>query len=283
MNVRPAVFAMQGWYPLDAEECRATLEQYRQSFPGRPTGRCAGVVPHAGWAFSGRLAAWTFTALAAAEPEVVFLFGGHMLPGQRPVCMPEGAWGTPLGEVPVEAELAGALVERFDCRRETAERFEPDNTIELQLPMLKFTWPQARVVAVQVPPEQQAMQMGAWAAEQAEQRGLRAVAIGSTDLTHYGPHYGFTPKGSGAEALRWAKEDNDRPLIALLEKLDIDAAVEHALRQHSACCPGAAGAAAHFARACGAERGRLIEHTTSHDIAPRGEPQMWVGYAGIVY
>jgi AmmeMemoRadiSam system protein B len=57
----------------------------------------------------------------------------------------------------------------------------------------------------------------------------------------------------------------------------------HALRHRSACCPGAAAAAVQFAAARGASCGQLIAHTTSHEIAPRGEPSTWVGYAGIVF
>ena len=83
MNVRRPIFGLQGWYPNREQDCRSALEEYRKSFPGRPSGELAGVVPHAGWVFSGRLAAWTFAALAGASPQVVFLFGGHMGPGQR--------------------------------------------------------------------------------------------------------------------------------------------------------------------------------------------------------
>jgi len=283
MSVRRPIFGLQGWYPNGELDCRTALDDYKKSFAGQPAGELAGVVPHAGWVFSGRLAAWTFAALAKASPRVVFLFGGHMGPGQRPVCMPEGAWGTPLGEVPVHETIAAELTERYDCRIETADRFEPDNTIELQMPILKQTWPGAAVVAVQVPPDPEAFGMGAWAAEAAERHGVDAVAIGSTDLTHYGPNYGFSPKGYGAEALRWSREENDRPFSDHLLGLRAQEAVDHALANHSACCPGAAAAAVSFAKARGATKGKLIEHTTSHEVEPRGQPRMWVGYAGIVF
>ncbi len=283
MGVRPAVFARQGWYPQAPGDCRAALDAFRQSFPGAPTGSRAGIVPHAGWVFSGQLAAWTFLALSGQDPAVVFLFGGHMPPGGRPSCMPEGAFETPLGQVPVHADLAAEIVRRFDCRVETAERFEPDNTIELQLPILKYVWPAAQVVAVQVPADPDGLELGAEAARLARSASLPAVAIGSTDLTHYGPHYGFSPKGSGQAAHDWSKQDNDRPYIDHLLSLDPRAALDHALAHHSACCPGAAGAAARFAAEGGAKSGELIAHTTSHEIEPRGAPQMWVGYAGIVY
>ncbi|MBN2494418.1 MAG: AmmeMemoRadiSam system protein B [Deltaproteobacteria bacterium] len=283
-ETRRPVFALQGWYPADEASCRRALEDYRRDCP-EASGSVAGIVPHAGWHFSGRLATWTFCALSRkVEPACVFVFGGHMGRADRPVCMPEGAFGTPLGPVEVDAELAAEAASRFDCLCETPERFTPDNTLELQMPILKFFWPQARAVAMQVPADADlAEAIGAWAAAAGQESGLAAVAIGSTDLTHYGASYGFVPKGTGEAAHRWAKEENDGPFIERLLAADGPAAVKHALENHSACCPGAAAAAVAFARARGASRGRLLGHVTSHEVDGRNGPSMWVGYASIVY
>jgi AmmeMemoRadiSam system protein B len=179
--------------------------------------------------------------------------------------------------------MASELISRFECQEESPQRFQPDNTIELQMPFIREVWPQAKVVAVQVPPDQTAEAIGQWAAEKTREHNINAVAIGSTDLTHYGANYGFTPKGSGEEAHRWSKEQNDRPFIDRLLKLDYKDAVDHALANHSACCAGAAAAAVAFAKSRGATAGRLIEHITSHEVESRGRPSMWVGYASIVY
>ena len=283
MNVRPPVFASQGWYPASERACRQAIEEYLASFPGKPTGHNAGIVPHAGWVFSGKTAAWTFAALQEAAPDVVFVFGGHLQSSAWCISMPRGAFGTPLGPVPVEEQIAEELVENFTCHRETAARPTPDNTIELQMPLIKAVWPDASVVAVQVPPCPDAASFGSWAAEAAKRHGKSAVAIGSTDLTHYGANYGFTPQGVGEEALRWSKEENDRPFIDRLLALDTTGALGHALANQSACCPGAAVAAVGFALARGAGEGKLIEHTSSHEVDGRGDPRMWVGYASIVF
>jgi AmmeMemoRadiSam system protein B len=283
MNIREPIFAQQGWYPASESRCRQTIEEYLASFPKKTKGQLAGIVPHAGWIYSGRTAAWTFAALKEAEPDVVFVFGGHMHPGERCICMPEGAFGTPLGPVEVAEDLGNDLFAKFDCVEESPMRFTPDNTIELQMPFIKAVWPQAKVLAIQAPPSKQAIKLGDWAATIAMEKDLKAVAIGSTDLTHYGANYGFTPKGLGAKAYHWSNEENDKPFIDLLLKLDAQKAMEHALTNHSACCSGAAAAAASFARARGAKAGQLIQHTTSHELEKTGEPSMWVGYASIVF
>jgi AmmeMemoRadiSam system protein B len=277
------LFAFQGWYPSSERGCRQAVDEYLQSYSGKPEGAFAGIVPHAGWIYSGRLATLTFAALAKTKPQVVFLFGGHMHPGQKCVCMPAGAFGTPLGPVVVHENLSTRLVEQFGCITESPQNASPDNTIELQMPIIRAVWPEAKVVAVAVAPGSQAEEIGSFAAQAASDSQLSAVAIGSTDLTHYGANYGFSPQGTGPEALAWSKQKNDRPFIDRLLALDAPGAVEHALANHSACCPGAAAAAVAFARARGATEGKLIEHTTSHDVEGRGSPSMWVGYAAIVY
>ena len=283
MNIREPLFALQGWYPSREGDCREAIAGYLKSYPGSPAGNLAGIVPHAGWVYSGRLAALTFAALDAVKPQLVFLFGGHMHPGQKCECMTEGAFGTPLGPVVVHQELANELTAKFDCSTQTPHNASPDNTIELQMPFIRSVWPEAKVVAVAVAPGEQAGQIGRFCSQQASALNLKAVAIGSTDLTHYGMNYGFSPKGSGPEALEWSKQQNDRPFIDRLLALDGPGATEHALANHSACCPGAAAAALAFAKDRGAKAGKLIEHTTSHEVEGRGSPNMWVGYASIVY
>jgi MEMO1 family protein len=283
MKPRPFVFAQQGWYPRDPSQCKKEIENYFSRCQQKFQATTAGIVPHAGWAYSGQVAAQTFSALKAADPQVVFLFGGHMHPSDHCLCMPEGAFDTPLGHIEVESDLASALVETFHCDRETTSNFHPENTVELQLPFIRSVWPMAKIVAVLVPPSPIADEIGLWTAQQIQGRKQNAVAIGSTDLTHYGVNYGFTPHGLGNEALRWSKEENDRPFLHALLQFNTQDAIRHALEHHSACCPGAAAAAVAFAKESGKNQGELLVHTTSHEVEPRGKPAMWVGYASMVF
>ena len=281
--IREPYFARQGWYPADEDTCRRAVESYMEKADDSGSGQYAGIVPHAGWIFSGGLAGKTFRALSGCKPEVVFLFGGHMHPGDRCVCMPRGSFGTPLGPIEVDEQIAAEIVTSFECAEETSELYQPDNTTELQLPFIRHLWPEARLVAVQTPPREQAIKIGALAAELADKHGLSALAIGSTDLTHYGSNYGFTPHGIGDEAHRWSKEENDLPFIEHLLAMEARGAIQHALSNHSACCPGAAAAAISFAAGRGATQGTLLARTTSHEIEGRSQPSMWVGYASIVF
>ena len=104
--------------------------------------------------------------------------------------------------------------------------------------------------------------------------------IGSTDLTHYGPNYDFTPRGTGPDALAWVREHNDRRLLDCLLGLRHNEALELAQRERSACSAGAAVAAARYAELRGAASGRLLEYATSHDRHPGSS---FVGYAAISF
>lgn len=274
------------WYPGDPERVRAQLAAFAEQAQ-TPRGLAGplrgGIVPHAGWVFSGAIAYGVLSAIAesGAKPAVMVVFGKHMGPDDRPTIMRRGSWSTPLGELRIAEELADALCQRFDFEEETALRYEPDNTIELQLPFVKALFPDARLLPIGAPARAQAMDLGRTVAELASEQGVSFVAVGSTDLTHYGMNYGFAPKGYGPEAERWVREVNDRGVVEALTALKPADALTHARANRSACCAGAAIAASAAAIAAGATKGELLRYATSNDVRPGGSS--FVGYAGIVF
>jgi hypothetical protein len=274
------------WYPGRAEAVRAELDRLR-ALVHQPTalqGRLVGgIVPHAGWTFSGRLAFDVLAAIARSgpAPRVVVIFGKHMGPRDAPTIMRRGAWSTPLGELPMADELADAVVGCAAFEEETAEHYERDNTIELQLPFVKELFPEASILPIGAPARADSMAIGQAVARAARELGLPICVVGSTDLTHYGPNYQFSPKGHGASAEEWVRAENDRAVVDHLVALDGAQALEHAREHRSACCPGAAIAALSAARELGASAGELLDYATSNDVHPGGAS--FVGYAGIVY
>ncbi len=284
-KVRRAVFA-GSWYPATAAACEAEIRKFMAP-AGDPTARTVaqpvgGIVPHAGWAYSGAIACRVIHALAAAgaPPDVVVLFGMHLHAASPSVIMPTGAWETPFGELPVAEELAVELQSRFAFRAETPDRFGQDNTIELQLPFIRYFFPGAALLAAGLPPTETALEAAAFTAGECRRRGLSVRVIGSTDLTHYGEAYGFTGQGSGPAAVGWVRDENDRKVIDAMLALDPRRVIAEALAHQNACCPGAAAAAIHAGRELGADAAELVRYATSYDRSP-GES--FVGYAGILF
>jgi AmmeMemoRadiSam system protein B len=142
-------------------------------------------------------------------------------------------------------------------------------------------------VPVIVPPASFAVQLGKQIGGIiAETKDKHIVCIASTDLTHYGPGYGFCPAGAGADGLRWAKEVNDREFIDLALKMEAFKLQERAIETGNACGPGAAAAAVAAAAKLGRTKGVLLGHTHSNEVmkAKFGRSSSdSVGYAGIVF
>jgi hypothetical protein len=282
-KLRRAVFA-GSWYPSSPAECEKEINGFIEE--GRqldlPTGQwVGGIVPHAGWYFSGSIACNVIYSLKSDDPpDVVVVFGMHLHPNDPCVMMAEGAWETPFGEISVEAKLTGELARQFSFTIESYNNFTQDNTIELQLPFIKYFFKDACIVAMGVPPAKSSLAIGQAVAEMANRLDLNIKVIGSTDLTHYGPNYGFVSKGAGHQALDWVRRQNDRRIIDLMLDLDAEKVISEALTSQNACCAGAAATAIQTAKHLGADRAESIVYATSYDKNPADS---FVGYVGIVF
>lgn len=283
MRIRKAAFA-GSWYPEDATECEREIKQFLNVPTSLNEGVVptrGGIVPHAGWFFSGAIACQVFYQLAQnCQPDVVAVCGMHLGPQSPCVIMTDGAWETPFGPIPVASDLARQVARPFDCHTESPESFNRDNTIELQLPFIKYFFPEARIVTAGVPPNATARLLGQLLSELGRQNHLQMLFIGSTDLTHYGANYGFIPQGRGKAGLEWMRQENDQRMIEAILKLDPEGIVSEALTHQNACCAGAVAATVAAVKASGAQSGHLLTYSTSFDKHPGDS---FVGYAGIVF
>jgi len=263
-----------GWYPGTAHGVRDAVHAMLGSAQPRRAA-VAGVAPHAGWEFSGALAGAVFAGLAE-DLDTLVIIGGHLAPSDGILCAFDEAYETPLGNVPADLELLASLRSRMPI----AEDRWADNTVEVQLPFARHFFPAARCLGMRAPPSAVSGDLGRAIAEASRASGKRVAVVGSTDLTHYGPNYGFAPAGSGAKAADWVTGVNDRRFVDALLAMDEAGALERAHAEHSACSAGGAVAAMAYARAAGATRGELLEYRTSRDVHPSDS---FVGYAAVIY
>ena len=283
MKIRQA--ALSGsWYSGTASGCRQEIEYFIKNStvlpdPSHPV--VGGIVPHAGWYYSGSIACDVIRLLSSGDsaPDALVIFGTHLYPDAPVAVMKEGAWETPLGDLIVHESLARELCLQGPFDIET-QNDAPDNTIEVQLPFIKYFWKDIKILPISAPPSPKSVEMGTIVAEVARKMELKILILGSTDLTHYGPNYGYTPKGRGKAALQWVSGINDRSVIAAILSMDPLNIIRDAQQKHNACCAGAAAAALSAGMALGAVESRLVTYATSHEKSP-GES--FVGYAGIVF
>jgi AmmeMemoRadiSam system protein B len=281
-RVRKAVFA-GSWYPSRASECEKEIKGFLSEGKSlNPPDRSlvGGIVPHAGWYFSGSIACNVINCLKEPDRvDVLVVFGMHLHPNSPNYIMTEGAWETPFGELEVEKRLAAELAKKFNFRIETPTHFTQDNTIELQLPFIKYFFNDAKIVGIGVPPHIDSLEIGRAAVRISKHLGLRAKVIGSTDLTHYGTNYGFTSKGTGAKAVDWVRNENDRRFIDAILALKPENIIAEASAHQNACCAGAAATAIETAKHLGALQADELAYATSYDKSPGDS---FVGYVGVV-
>ncbi|GAB4370499.1 MAG: MEMO1 family protein [Spirochaetales bacterium] len=263
-----------GWYPQNAEEARRIIQEYERNGAASCTlNGLAGIAPHAGWFFSGELAYRVVASLRPADTCVVI--GGH-LSSRDPICVyPHDSFETPFGFLEGDPDLRNRIQEQF--HGEWME--DADNTVEIQLPFVKFCFPSIRVVCLRCPPSEEAIHLGQFLASLSRDEGGSLVVLASTDLTHYGPNYGYLPRGLGEEALRWVREVNDKGFLDAALQMNPEALIAHASKNLSACSAGAAAVAASFARELNL-RGALLGYGTSWDKHPSPS---FVGYGAVLY
>lgn len=300
------------FYPSSDEGCRAEVQAYLSEFTSSaresPTGdpdvgtqaaelRAAldagteqlvgGIVPHAGWICSGAVAAEVLRELTRRPGiETFVMFGAaHRLASDMAALYGQGTWATPLGEIAIDEDLASAVLSASSDIQENESPHAIEHSIEVQLPFVQHLAPGARLLPILVPHMAAGPAIGLAVAEQARLLRREVVFVGSTDLTHYGPRYGFAPKGRGPGGLSWAKNVNDRRMIELVCRMEADQVARQAREHQNACGAGAVAATLAACRRCGATRGVLLRHTTSKEVlAGRyGDMTDAVGYAGIVF
>jgi AmmeMemoRadiSam system protein B len=285
MNIRKPCLP-PGWYPQEAGKIRKFLENTHATCV--PSERCdtpalAAIAPHAGWYYSGAIAARSVSALDS-EAETVAVLGGHLPAGIPPLYFEEDGVETPLGPMMIDTELRSALKRKLPGRPDTYQ----DNTVEVLLPMVRYYFPNAhggrsaQLLALRLPAEPASYDAGTILAETAAALGRRITVLGSTDLTHYGPNYGFCPRGLGAKALDWVRDVNDAHFIKAVLSGDPGAVLARAEEDSSACSAGAVLAAMGFAKTK-AHDAALLQYGTSADAGPETVPDSFVGYASIAW
>jgi AmmeMemoRadiSam system protein B/AmmeMemoRadiSam system protein A len=275
--VRPPAVAGQ-FYPADPAALGEAIEGFmRDAVPARVAGPVAIVVPHAGYVYSGQIAADAYRQAQSTPVDTVVILGtNHTSAAFRRVSVYDGAaYRTPLGVARVDRDLAAALVKEgggvFDATLHARE-----HSVEVQVPFVQYLFPSAAIVPVVVgsaEPEA-CRRFGRALAALAE--GRRLLIVASSDLSHY-------------PAKRVAA-DVDRRTLEAIASLNPEALAELEARASAglrgvdtcACGEGPIRVAMEAARALGALRGTVVSYANSGDSA-FGDPDRVVGYGAVAF
>lgn len=232
------------------------------------------VSPHAGYLYSGSVAANGYYSVSSSKFNNVILVGpNHYGLGSSVATTMNGIWESPIGDVMVNPQVAKDIASRATSMDFDEFAHSRDHCLEVQIPFLLFTTEKFRIVPIILTNQDEylALELGSAISDTVNEcisKGDEFMLIASSDFTHY---------ESNSEAHR-----KDSQLIKSILSLDITA-FYYTLRQYnvSACGYGAIATVMVAAKNLGATRGELIRYATSGDVT--GDKSSVVGYSSILF
>ena len=278
-KVRPAAVA-GAFYPGSATEQESMLRAFDASIraesgdvPERKTVNGA-LVPHAGWIYSGRLAASTLSRIEPPET-VVVLAPKHRREGANLAVMPYGAWNYGAGKIDADLEFADAFVRALPEFKKDAAAHRSEHSIEVQLPLIARYFPGSKVVGVLIGGATKtelkglAERFAAFLDEWESAGHTKPLLLVSSDMNHY--------------ATDAATREIDKLATDAIETTEPDALFDTVMRNGITMC---GVLPAFFALSALKKRGEFnraakVGYATSGDAS--GDLERVVGYAGYLF
>ncbi len=226
------------------------------------------IAPHAGYIYSGAVAARAYARIAV--PETVVIMGpNHTGLGAPAAVMDSGLWRMPLGNVPIASDIADQLIATSKFLRADYQAHLYEHSLEVQVPFLQYFQPDLEIVPVCLGhiPFEACQEIGNVLATVIQNAGRPVLMVASTDMTHYEPQ-------ERANAL-------DRLAIEKILAMDAAGLYTTVVANNISMCgfiPTAATLVA--SSALGATGADLVQYATSGDVS--GDYSQVVGYASFI-
>lgn len=263
------------FYPANKEELSQTIENFLNSvdLPTINSKPRLLIVPHAGYEFSGSVAAYGFKAIENQEFKKAIIIGPshhHYFSGFA--ISPADFWQTPLGKIEIDKELGQKLIQEEETFFFSEEVHGPEHCLEVEVPFLQKINPQIKILPIII--GSSAPQSQILAKSLLKYLDSSTIIIISSDFSHYPPY-------------DLAKEKDEELIQAILEKdkknfdqlvKDIDESSNLVTR---ACGQEAIKVGLILADFLNIENVKLLKYANSGDIS--GQKDQVVGYASIVF
>jgi AmmeMemoRadiSam system protein B len=267
--LRPPAVAGR-FYPSDARELTRLIQKFTAGDPGNEKLHVrACLVPHAGYIYSGGVAGAVFSRIFL--PNKIIVVGvRHAPPGADLAILSEGAWRTPLGDVPLDGWLAQKLMQYCPELQEDSVAHRREHSLEVEIPFLQVLDPGFAFVPVAVGTLRFAdlRELGNALARVLQESREEILIVTSSDMNHYEDDE--TTRGKDEQAIEKLKALDAQGLYEVCREKRI-----------SMCGLGPAIATLTAMKQLGAQRGELVSYATSGDI--NGDRGAVVGYAGMIF
>jgi len=231
------------------------------------------IVPHAGYVYSGPVAAWVYSRIEKAN--YVIIGPNHTGVGEKFALMKNGLWKTPLGEVAISEQMAEKIKKECKILEYDVLAHQYEHSIEVQLPFLQFRFgSDFKFVPISILNEfadetllESCKLIGKGIANAIKSEKEKWIVLASSDFSHYVPHQ--TAKRIDKDLIKSIIRLNSKEFFEKINEKDA-----------SVCGFGPIAIAIEVAKNLGAKRGKLLKYATSGDITE--EYGAVVGYAAII-
>ena len=270
-DVRESVIA-GSWYPGDPEILASEIDSFLKKVPAEPLGGrvAALIVPHAGYIYSGQIAAHSYKHVEGKTFDVVIVIG----PSHRAyfhgvsVYSNKGGYKTPLGTVPVDIELANRIIAQSSMISFVPAAHSEEHSVEIQLPFLQVALGEFNFVPIVMGDQDRHTCEELAEAIYMSASDKRILIIGSSDLSHFHIY---------EKAVKL-----DSVALDHIKRMDAEGLLKD-MRSGlcEACGGGPMAVAMMVAKRLGADRSRLLKYANSGDVT--GDKSSVVGYASAVF
>ena len=278
-KVRPAA-AAGSFYPGDRKTLEKTVDDLLKNAEKKDVSGTifAAIAPHAGYVYSGNIAATTFKNISDVEFDTIVIIGHDSFLNAVAYTCPVDYFETPLGKMPVDTDMINKMYSYNKNIKPDISIHRDDQTIEIQLPFLQAMHKKCKIVPILFGyPSPENCKILADAIRYASD-GKKVFVLASSDMSHY-------PSYEGSNKM-------DNLTLDIIRSMDINRLFKHVYKQlkdpqvpglqTALCASGGVGTAMLYAKGMGADTALVLIHANSGDV-PGGDKKRVVGYSSVLF
>ncbi|MBU1120718.1 AmmeMemoRadiSam system protein B, partial [Candidatus Micrarchaeota archaeon] len=206
------------FYPSNPTQLKGILKEFFSNVKKEKEKTNSIIAPHAGYIYSGRTAAYSYSALK--ELDCFILIGpNHTGFGKEVSVYPEGEWSTPLGEMKVDGKIGKKITEKMENASFDEEAHLQEHSLEVQIPFIQFLFGEkAKIVPITLMTEDLSVleELGKAIYEIEKEEGREIGVIASSDFNHFVPEE--TAKEKDGRAIERITEMDIKGFNELVER-----------------------------------------------------------------
>jgi AmmeMemoRadiSam system protein B len=267
----PAVSGM--FYPDDPTKLRKDIETYLKCavVPDLEENVIGIISPHAGYMYSGKVAAYGFRMIVRKQYDTVILIGpSHRAYFEGVALWDRGSFETPLGRTDIDEDIAGEIVNINGIIKPNMDTHREEHSLEVQLPFLQSVLHSFKIIplVMGIQTSSACRELAQSLSEVIQASKKKFLVVGSTDLSHYYPY-------AVAKKL-------DDVIVGRLGTFNIPGMIEDIeTGKTEACGAGPIIATMMLSEKLGADHGTVLKYANSGDVS--GDKAGVVGYVSAVF